>query len=128
MGKWQGRAGRSYTGGAIKLRRGKRAYESGGEPAETKLSEEKTELKTGMGGNKKTKLLQGDFANVTDQRSNVTRRAKILQVVKNPASIDYERRGIISKGAVIRTELGEATVTSRPGQHGVINARLTKKK
>jgi small subunit ribosomal protein S8e len=128
LGKWQGRAGRRYTGGAIKLSRGKRAYEIGGEAAETKLAERRIEQRIGMGGNSKTKLLQEEFANVTDLRTNITKKAKITQVLKNTASIDYQRRGIISKGAVIKTELGEAVVSSRPGQHGLINAILSKKK
>jgi len=34
------------------------------------------------------------------------------------------RRNIITKGAVIKTEKGPARVTSRPGQHGIINAIL----
>jgi small subunit ribosomal protein S8e len=128
LSKWQGRAGRRYTGAAIKLARGKRAYEAGGESAETKLSERKIEFKIGRGGNQKIKLLQDEFANVTDPKSNTTKKVKILQVLKNPASIDYERREIISKGATIRTELGEALITSRPGQHGIINALLVKRK
>jgi small subunit ribosomal protein S8e len=126
MSKWQGRAGRSSTGGAIRLARSKRAYEAGGESAETKLGKKKIELKVGMGGNKKVKLLQDEFANVTDPKSNTTKKVKILQVLGNPASIDYQRREIISKGAKIRTEIGEAVVTSRPGQHGVISATLVK--
>jgi small subunit ribosomal protein S8e len=34
------------------------------------------------------------------------------------------RRNIITKGAVIKTELGDAKVTNRPGQDGLINAVL----
>ena len=128
MGKWQGRAGRRYTGAAIRISRGKRAYEIGGEAAETKLAGRKIEQKIGMGGNMKTKLLQDEFANVTDPRTSATRKAKITQILKNTASVDYQRRGIITRGAIIKTELGEAVVTSRPGQHGLINAMLVKKK
>ncbi|WXG43186.1 MAG: 30S ribosomal protein S8e [Promethearchaeati archaeon SRVP18_Atabeyarchaeia-1] len=128
MSKWQGRAGRRNTGGAIKLARSKRAYEAGGESAETKLGQRKIEFKVGRGGNEKVKLLQEEFANVTDPKSNNTKKVKILQFLGNSASIDYQRREIISKGARIRTEIGEALVTSRPGQHGVINATLLKSK
>jgi small subunit ribosomal protein S8e len=31
---------------------------------------------------------------------------------------------MITKGAVLKTELGRARVTSRPGQHGILNAVL----
>jgi small subunit ribosomal protein S8e len=128
LGKWQRRAGRRYTGAAIKISRGKRAYEIGGEAAETKLAERKIEQRTGMGGKVKIKLLQEEYANVTDPKNSTTKKAKITQVLKNSASVDYQRRGIVSKGAVIKTELGEAVVTSRPGQDGLINALLVKKK
>ena len=47
---------------------------------------------------------------------------KLLRVTKNFANKDYERRGVISKGALIDTEAGPARVTSRPGQNGVVNA------
>ena len=53
-------------------------------------------------------------------------KSKIVKVTKNPANRDYERRGVISKGAVIETESGTATVVSRPGQDGVVNAILIK--
>jgi small subunit ribosomal protein S8e len=36
--------------------------------------------------------------------------------------------GIITKGAIIETELGLAKVVSRPGQHGVVNAVKIEKK
>jgi len=45
--------------------------------------------------------------------------------LRNPSNRDYDRKGIITKGAIIETELGLAVVTSRPGQEGVINALLT---
>jgi small subunit ribosomal protein S8e len=31
------------------------------------------------------------------------------------------RRNIITKGAVVDTSVGKVKVTSRPGQHGIIN-------
>ena len=52
------------------------------------------------------------------------KKAKIISVAENKASRHFLRRNIITKGAVIETELGKAKVTSRPGQHGVINAVL----
>jgi small subunit ribosomal protein S8e len=47
-------------------------------------------------------------------------------VTKNPANKDYERRGVISKGALVEIEAGTARVISRPGQDGSINAILIK--
>jgi len=31
---------------------------------------------------------------------------------------------VITKGAIVKTELGLVRVTSRPGQHGVVNGVL----
>ncbi|MCK5560714.1 MAG: 30S ribosomal protein S8e, partial [Thermoplasmata archaeon] len=47
--------------------------------------------------------------------------------IENSANPFYVRRNIINKGAIIDTELGNARVTSRPGQHGMINAILITK-
>jgi len=61
---------------------------------------------------------------VTDTKTGKTEKVEISRVVRNPANIDYNRRGVITKGAVIETSMGLARVTSRPGQHGVLNAIL----
>ena len=74
----------------------------------------------------KLRLLSCKIANVTDPSTNITKKVEISNVVKNPANVDYQRRGIITKGAIIATPLGEAHVTSRPGQDGVVNAILKK--
>jgi len=55
-------------------------------------------------------------------------KTKIKSVIENKANPQYIRRNIITKGAVIETELGKAKVTSRPGQHGILNAVLIKEK
>ena len=65
-------------------------------------------------------------ANVYDASSGKTSKSKILRVTANKANREYERRGVITKGATIQTELGEAKVTSRPSDDGVVNAVLTK--
>ncbi|NIQ06207.1 MAG: 30S ribosomal protein S8e, partial [Candidatus Korarchaeota archaeon] len=67
------------------------------------------------------------FACVTDPKSGKTEKVEIKSVIENPANADYDRRGVITKGAIIETSKGNARVTSRPGQHGVINAVLTSK-
>jgi small subunit ribosomal protein S8e len=61
---------------------------------------------------------------VSDPRTGVSRKAKILRVLETPANREYARRNIIVKGAVIETSLGKAVVTSRPAQDGVVNAVL----
>ena len=115
------------TGGKKRIWRGKRAYEAGREPVETIIGETKKRWARGLGGNIKVKLARTDWAVVTDQGSGKSSKSKILRVIRNPANIDYQRRGVITKGAILDTELGQARVTSRPGQHGVINAILVDK-
>jgi small subunit ribosomal protein S8e len=61
---------------------------------------------------------------VSDPRTGVSRKAKILRVIETPANREYARRNIIVKGALIETSLGKAVVTSRPAQDGVVNAVL----
>ena len=74
-----------------------------------------------------TGVVFSDTANVSDSKGKAT-KSKILRVKRSPANRDYERRGVITKGAVIETEAGEAVVTSRPTDDGVVNAVLTKSK
>ena len=54
-------------------------------------------------------------------------RVKIIDVIENPANPHFVRRGIITKGTTIETELGLARVTSRPSQHAVVSAVLLEK-
>jgi small subunit ribosomal protein S8e len=118
---------RKLTGGKKRAYRSKKKYEAGGFPAETVLGEPKRKTTRGMGGNGKIKALTDKFASVTDPKSGKTEKTEITRVVKNAANVDYNRRGVITKGAEIETSLGLAKVTSRPGSDGVINAVLITK-
>lgn len=122
--KWQGRSRRTLTGAKVKSARGKRKYELGREAADTHINDPKRKNVRTMGGNRKVKLLQSNIANVTNPADGKTQKAEILSVEGNTASIHYVRRNIITKGAVIKTGVGNAKVTSRPGQDGVVNAVL----
>ncbi len=118
---------RKLTGGKKRAYRSKKKYEAGGFPAETTLGEPKRKSTRGMGGNGKIKALTDKFASVTDPKSGKTEKSEITRVVKNGANVDYNRRGVITKGAEIETTMGLAKVTSRPGSDGVINAVLISK-
>ena len=115
---------RKLSGGKKRAYRSKKKYESGGYPAETILGEPKRKTSRGLGGNIRNKVLTDKFASVTDPKSGKTQKTEITRVVKNAANVDYNRRGVITKGAEIETALGLAKVTSRPGADGVINAVL----
>jgi len=79
------------------------------------------------GGGIKRRLLSSDFANVINPSNNTSKKVKIIKVLQNQANVDFQRKGVITKGAVIETPAGNAIVTSRPGQDGTINAVLVKK-
>jgi len=118
---------RKVTGGVKKPNRGRRAYEQHSYPIETKISEDRRVMKKTKGGGVKVKSLYAQFANVVDPLSKATKKVKILRMITNPASKDLTRKNVITKGALIETELGPAKITSRPGQNGVVNAVLTKR-
>ena len=115
---------RKLSGGKKRAYRSKKKYEQGGYPAETILGEPRRKFSKGLGGNIRVKVLGDKFASVTDPKSGKTQKTQITRVAKNAANVDYNRRGVITKGAEIETALGLAKVTSRPGGDGVINAVL----
>ncbi len=125
MSVWHGSLRkRKLTGGRKRAYRVKRKFEQGTFPAETTLGEPKRKSTRGYGGNVKIKVLKDKHASVTNPKSGKTEKTEILRVVRNRANVDYNRRGVITKGAEIETSLGLARVTSHPGRDGVINAVL----
>jgi len=125
MPQWHGDLHkRKKTGGKKHIFRGKRAFEMGSDPAQTIVGERRISVKRGRGGKTKFAALAVNSVNVTDPATGKSQKTEIRAVVKNPANVDYQRRGVITKGAILDTPLGQAIVTSRPGQHGVVNAVL----
>ena len=115
------------TGGRKIANRKKRRYEKGFFAAETALGKNKSKAMRKHGGNEKRRLLSVNEANISDA-SGKTQKVEIDRVIKNPANVDFDRRGVITKGTMISTSLGTAKVTSRPGQDGKVNAVLVEKK
>jgi small subunit ribosomal protein S8e len=119
-------AGRKLTGGRKVAMRGRRKFEIDRYPNEAVVGPTQIVARRTRGSNVKAAFKTAEFANVVDKQARKVTKSKILKVTKNPANRDYERRGVISKGAVIETESGSAVVVSRPGQDGVVNAVLVK--
>ncbi len=119
-------AGRKLTGGRKVAMRGRRKYEIDRYPNEAVVGATQIVVRRVRGDNVKAAFKTAEFANIIDKEAKKVTKSKILKVTKNPANRDYERRGVVSKGAVIETEHGAATVVSRPGQDGVVNAILIK--
>jgi small subunit ribosomal protein S8e len=124
MAIWQGKSLRKSTGGRAKTNRNKRKIEFGRDPAETKIGERKVKNIRTKGGSKKIRLSNDNRINVVDPKKNQYQVVEILGVVENTANIQFVRRNIINKGAVVETSLGKVKVTSRPGQHGMVNGVL----
>ena len=122
--QYQGKSRRKFTGGRLIASRGKRKCAMGGEPAEPHLDETRRKVIDTKGGNRKIRLLRCDVVNVTDPSNNSTKPVSMETVVENPANQHYVRRNILTKGSIIRTDMGNAKITSRPSQDGVVNAVL----
>ena len=125
MSVWNGDTRKKKSsGGRKRVYRKKRNSELGSFPTETTLGELKRKIKRERGGSQKLKLLSDKQVCVTDPKTGKTEKLEIIRVAKNPANVDYDRRGVITKGAIVETPSGLARVTSRPGQDAVLNAIL----
>src|SRR3989344_5291397 len=120
----QFRSRRKISGGRYKAIRKKKSRELGREPLYTRIGETKVKILKGMGGKIKRCLTFVKEANVLVEGKY--KKAKIESVVDNKANRHFIRRNLITKGAVIKTSLGNAKVVNRPGQEGFINAVLVK--
>ncbi len=113
------------TGGRRYPLRSRRKYEIDRYSVEAIKGEQVTISRKTRGGNQKTSLKTTDVVNLSVPGSKV-KKLKIIKVLKNSSNKDYERRGVISKGAILETEAGQCRVISRPGQDGAVNAILIK--
>jgi small subunit ribosomal protein S8e len=102
----------------------KRRAEIGLAPADTHIGEDRRKVIRTFGGNEKVRALRASSANVTNAKNGETKKVKIEKVEANGANPNYVRRNLLTKGAIIKTEIGRARIMSRPGQDGIINALL----
>jgi small subunit ribosomal protein S8e len=122
--RYQGKSIRKATGGRLKAGRGKRKFELGRDIVQPVIGAESRKVVLTMGNCSKVKVLKDDLINVTDPKSGKAQKVKMTTEVGNPANKNYIRRNILTKGAVVSTELGKAKITSRPGQDGEVNGVL----
>ena len=113
------------TGGRRHPLRIRRKYETNRYPNEALTGPSSTINRKVRGKNQKTALKTIDFVNLAIPNAKV-KRSKIVKVLENPTNSDYQRRGVITKGAILETEDGKCKVVSKPGQHGAVNAVLIK--
>lgn len=118
--KDQGRSARKRTGGRLKHASKKKRHQLGREPTETTVDDPRFRVIDARGTEDKLRALSTNVAHLAD--GGETTEVDIEDVVENPANVNYARRNIITKGAIIETSEGQARVTSRPGQVGQVSA------
>ena len=112
------------TGGRRHTLRTRRKYEIDRFPNEALIGDQITITRKVRGKNVKTSIKTIDSVNLAIDSK--VKRVKIIRVLENATNNDYQRRGVVSKGALLETEEGKCRVVSRPGQHGTVNAILVK--
>jgi len=128
MAKWHGISRRKPTGGRLKRPnryRGKRRTEIASENQFAYVGDRdqrKNYRKTA--GSQTVRLLSAHEINVSNSKEGKTVRATINNVIENDADPNYIRRNIVTKGAIVDTDIGRVRVTSRPGMHGVVSGVL----
>ena len=121
MGIWQGRPRRKRTGGRLRPIRKKRRFEIARELQPATIGAGTVKRYRVRGANLKLRILTVQTINVFDPATHQMQRAKIVTVRENPANPNYVQRNIITKGAILETDIGLVKVRSRPGQDGVLN-------
>ncbi len=121
MGIWQGRSRRKRTGGRLRPIRKKRRFEISRELQHATLGAGTVKPYRVRGANVKLRILTTRTINVYDPATKKTQRGTVITVRENPANPNYVQRNIITKGAILETDLGLVRVRSRPGQDGVLN-------
>ena len=124
MAQWHGVSKRKPSGGRKRMMRGKRRTEISSEKQYAVLGESKRKKYRKTGASSQVKVLSSNVINVNNPADGTTKSIKFTTVSKNPSNPNYVRRNILTKGAVVETELGKVRISSRPGQDGVINGTL----
>ena len=111
------------TGGIRHPLKSRRKFQTDRYPNEALIGDQETSTRKTRGNNRKTGLKKVSHVNLVLSDAKI-KRSKIIKVLENQTNNDYQRRGVITKGAILETEDGKCKVVSRPGQSGVINAIL----
>ena len=124
----QFRSKRKSTGGLYKRIRKKKKRDFGSDFIPIKLGEKSKKIIRGLAGIKKQRLLQVNSVNVANPKTGKSQTTKILEVLEHLDNPHYTRSSVITKGCVVKTELGRVKITSRPGQHGIVNGIIVEEK
>jgi len=122
MAVWQDRSQTKKTGGKTRSYRKSRKYDLGSKFSEPEVGNQKVIVKDVRGGNQKSVAKRSETVNLSV--NGEVKKVEIESVEENDANPNYVRRSILTKGTIIETGEGTARITSRPGQDGVVNAKL----
>jgi len=126
MSIWLQGSKRKPSGGKYHHAKPKKKMHVGRAPALTRVaSKTKVRKVKALGNNFKLRALTSSECNVFDVKKKKTVKALIEDVMLNPANRHYVRMDVITRGAVLKTNLGFVKVTNRPGQEGVVNGVFT---
>ena len=84
-------------------------------PNEALMGDQETATRKTRGNNRKTGLKTASHINLVMPDSKI-KRSKIVKVLENQTNNDYQRRGVITKGAIVETEDGKSIVIDQKGK------------
>ena len=122
MAVWHKQSGRKKTGGRTRTNSKNKKYEIGSQFSAPEVGEKRIEKRRTRGGNQKNVVKRSETVNLAVDGE--VKQVDIESVEDNPANPNFVRRSLLTKGAIINTSEGEARITSRPGQEGVVNAEI----
>jgi small subunit ribosomal protein S8e len=122
---YQGGRSRRLPSGAVRhIACKKKKSKFGRNPIETRIGEVKRKTYRIRGDNVKVKAYAVNKINVTIKKDHTSKVATVKNVASNKASMDLQRRNILTKGAIVNTDIGKVKITSRPGQVGQLSGLL----
>ncbi len=113
------------TGGHRHPLKSRRKFHIDRFPNEALMGEQTTVTRKTRGNNRKTAIKTANAVNIALTDGKI-KNSKIVKVLENQTNNDYQRRGIITKGAIVETKDGKCKIVSRPGQDGTLNGILLK--
>ena len=113
------------TGGHRHPLKSRRKFHIDRFPNEALMGEQTTVTRKTRGNNRKTAIKTANAVNIVIADGKI-KSSEIVKVLENQTNNDYQRRGIITKGAIVETKDGKCKIVSRPGQDGTLNRILLK--
>ena len=113
------------TGGKRHPLKSRRKFQIDRYPNEALIGEQLTVTRKTRGNNRKTSIKTANVVNISLGNGKI-KNSELIKVLENQTNNDYQRRGVITKGAIVETKDGKCKIVSRPGQDGTLNGILIK--